>query len=137
MTERVPGPASCFLSIEGRYGRPINDWLELIRSSKATKHKALVGWLKADYGLGHGYATAQIGYAPAQRGKSSGGMRSGLVGTRGPANATSSASRNVAPLAPMASRPWPRVPTGAADERRRGRVTPPALRVALVNGLAS
>jgi hypothetical protein len=44
MPDRVPGPAS--------------------------RHKALVDWLKADYGLGHGHATALVGYALAQRGKS-------------------------------------------------------------------
>ena len=71
MTERVHGPASYFPSIEKRYGRPINDWLELIRSSELTKHKALVDWLKADYGLGHGHATALVGYALAQ-GKAAG-----------------------------------------------------------------
>ena len=68
MTERVQGPASYFPSIEKKYGRPISYWLELITSSELTKHKALVDWLKADYGLGHGHATALVGYALAGRG---------------------------------------------------------------------
>ena len=66
MTERIQGPAYYFPSIEKKYGRPINDWLDLIRGSELTKHKALVDWLKADYGLGHGHATALVDYALAQ-----------------------------------------------------------------------
>ena len=66
MSERVQGPAYYFPSIEKKYGRPINDWLDLIRASELTRHKALVDWLKADYGLGHGHATALVGYALAQ-----------------------------------------------------------------------
>jgi len=66
MTERVQGPAFYFPSIEKKYGRPISDWLDLIRESELTKHKALVDWLKADYGIGHGHATALVGYALAR-----------------------------------------------------------------------
>jgi Domain of unknown function (DUF4287) len=66
MTERVQGPAYYFPSIEKKYGRPIGYWLELIGSSELTRHKALVDWLKADYGVGHGHATALVGYALAQ-----------------------------------------------------------------------
>ena len=66
MTERIQGPAYYFPSIEKKYGRPINDWLDLIRGSELTKHKALVDWLKAGYGVGHGHATALVGYALAQ-----------------------------------------------------------------------
>jgi hypothetical protein len=65
MTERVQGPAFYFPSIEKKYGRPISDWLDLIRGSELTKHKALVDWLKAGYGIGHGHATALVGYALA------------------------------------------------------------------------
>jgi hypothetical protein len=66
-TERVQGPAFYFPSIEKRYGRPVGEWLDLIRGSELTRHKALVDWLKADYGLGHGHATALVGYVLAQR----------------------------------------------------------------------
>jgi uncharacterized protein DUF4287 len=73
MTDRVQGPAFYFPSIEKKYGQPISYWLDLIGSSELTKHKALVDWLKADYGLGHGHATAVVGYALAQRDTSGSG----------------------------------------------------------------
>ena len=66
MTDKVTGPASYFPSIEKKYGRPIEEWLALIRSSPLSKHMELVNWLKADYGLGHGHANALVGYALAQ-----------------------------------------------------------------------
>jgi hypothetical protein len=66
MTDRVTGPAFYFPSIEKKYGKPIDYWIDLIRSSELTRHKALVDWLKATYGIGHGHATALVGYALAQ-----------------------------------------------------------------------
>jgi hypothetical protein len=67
MPERVTGPAFYFPSIEKKYGNPISYWLDLIASSELTRHKELVDWLKASYGVGHGHATALVGYALAQR----------------------------------------------------------------------
>ena len=67
MTERVSGPASYFPSIEKKYGKPVGYWIDLINASPLTRHKPLVDWLKADYGIGHGHATALVGYALAQR----------------------------------------------------------------------
>ena len=67
MPERVTGPAFYFPSIEKKYGKPISYWLDLVGSSELTRHKELVDWLKADYGIGHGHATALVGYALAQR----------------------------------------------------------------------
>lgn len=67
MTERVTGPAAYFPSIEKKYGKPVSYWLDLINSSPLTRHKPLVDWLKAEYGIGHGHATALVGYALAQR----------------------------------------------------------------------
>ena len=67
MRERVTGPAFYFPSIEKKYGKPIRHWLGLIGSSDLTSHKALVDWLKADYGIGHGHATALVGHALARR----------------------------------------------------------------------
>jgi trans-aconitate methyltransferase len=67
MTDQVQGPAYYFPSIEKKYGKPVSYWLDLINSSDLTGHKALVDWLKADYGIGHGHATALVGHALAQR----------------------------------------------------------------------
>lgn len=67
MPECLTGPAFYFPSIEKKYGKLISDWLDLIDSSELTSHKALVDWLKADYGIGHGHATALVGYALVQR----------------------------------------------------------------------
>ncbi len=67
MTERVKGPASYFPSIEAKYGRPIADWVELIRSSELTKHMEIVAWLKVEHGLGHGHANALVAHALSQR----------------------------------------------------------------------
>jgi len=67
MPERIAGPAFYFPSIEKKYGKPISHWLDLIGSSELTRHKALVDWLQADYGVGHDDATALVGYALVQR----------------------------------------------------------------------
>ncbi|MFF8731078.1 DUF4287 domain-containing protein [Streptomyces sp. NPDC015171] len=61
MTEKtVKGPASYFPAIEKKYGRPVGEWQELIRSSPLTQHMELVGWLKSEHGLGHGHANALV-----------------------------------------------------------------------------
>jgi hypothetical protein len=62
MSEPVKGPASYFPSIEKKYGRPVSEWLELIRTSPLTMHMERVNWLKAEYGLGHGHANALVAY---------------------------------------------------------------------------
>lgn len=63
MNGQDKGPASYFPSIEKTYGRPISAWMTLIRASDVKKHGALVNWLKAEHGLGHGHATALVAYA--------------------------------------------------------------------------
>jgi hypothetical protein len=66
MTEKVKGPASYFPSIERTYGRPIDEWLDLVRSSPLEKHKELVEWLKSEHGLGHGHANALVAHVRAE-----------------------------------------------------------------------
>lgn len=69
MAENVKGPASYFPSIEKKYGRPVEEWLELIRRSPLERHMELVNWLKTDYGVGHGHANALVGYVRAEQGR--------------------------------------------------------------------
>ena len=66
MSESVKGPASYFPSIEKKYGRPIAEWQDLIRSSLLTRHLELVNWLKAEHGLGHGHANALVAHTLAE-----------------------------------------------------------------------
>lgn len=66
MTEKPKGPASYFPSIEKKYGRPISEWQGLIRQSPLTRHMELVGWLKSEYGLGHGHANALVAHTLAE-----------------------------------------------------------------------
>jgi hypothetical protein len=62
MTDAVKGPASYFPSIEKKYGRPVAEWKELIRSSPLTKHTELVSWLKTEHSMGHGHANALVAH---------------------------------------------------------------------------
>jgi uncharacterized protein DUF4287 len=67
MSEPVKGPASYFPAIEKKYGRPVSEWLELIRASPLTKHMELVNWLKGEHGMGHGHANALVSYAAQEQ----------------------------------------------------------------------
>lgn len=67
--EKPKGPASYFPSIEKTYGKPIQDWLDLVASELDTKkHMEVVTWLKDEHGLGHGHANAIVGYVRAKLG---------------------------------------------------------------------
>jgi Domain of unknown function (DUF4287) len=70
--EKVMGPASYFPSIEKNYGRPVQDWLDLVvgRLETGASHMEVVDWLKSEYGMGHGHANAIVGYARAELAKS-------------------------------------------------------------------
>ncbi len=50
------GLQSQIQNIEAKYGRPIDDWVELIRASGRTRHGEIVAMLKTEYGLSHGAA---------------------------------------------------------------------------------
>lgn len=60
--KNVKGPASYFPSIEKKYGKPINHWLEIISEMNGKKHMEMVAILKSDHGLGHGHANALVAY---------------------------------------------------------------------------
>jgi hypothetical protein len=57
--EQVKGPRSYFPSIEAKYGRSIDEWIELLRPHAGEKHADQVAWLKAQ-GMGHGHANALV-----------------------------------------------------------------------------
>ncbi|MDP9736324.1 DUF4287 domain-containing protein [Curtobacterium sp. 260] len=57
------GPASYFPSIERTYGRPVQDWLDLVAEQlDGHRHAEVVAWLKDEHGFGHGHANAVVGY---------------------------------------------------------------------------
>lgn len=64
--EKVKGPASYFPSIEKTYGRPVQEWLDLVADRLDTeRHMDVVAWLKTEHGLGHGHANALVAYVKA------------------------------------------------------------------------
>jgi hypothetical protein len=65
--ESIKGPASYFPSIEKKYGRPISEWQQLVRSRLPAKHMELVAMLKTDHGLGHGHANAIVAHVLAEQ----------------------------------------------------------------------
>lgn len=63
--QKVQGPASYFPSIEKKYGKPIAEWKQILRGSDVYRdgtHLQMVGWLKAEHGLGHGHANALVAH---------------------------------------------------------------------------
>ena len=65
MTDTVKGPASYFPSIEKTYGKPVAQWLDLIRAEAGKTHMQTVAWLKETHGLGHGHANALVAHVKA------------------------------------------------------------------------
>lgn len=62
------GPASYFASIEKTYGRPIQEWLDLVNERLDSEpHMQVVSRLKSEHGLGHGHANALVAYVKAAR----------------------------------------------------------------------
>lgn len=65
---KVKGPASYFPSIEKTYGRPIQEWLDLVDDLlRGRTHMEVVSWLKDEHGLGHGHANAIVAYVKSAR----------------------------------------------------------------------
>lgn len=63
LKEGVKGPESYLPSIERTYGRPIQDWLELIIDRlDGRRHMEVVSWLKSEHSMGHGHANALVAY---------------------------------------------------------------------------
>lgn len=68
-TQKVNGPASYFPSIEQKYGKPIDHWLDLVSRIKGKKHMEMVALLKSDHGVGHGHANAIVAHVMASKEK--------------------------------------------------------------------
>ena len=67
-TAGAKGPASYFPSIERTYGRPIQEWLDLVvEQLRGRRHMEVVAVLKADHGLGHGHANALVAFVRQQQ----------------------------------------------------------------------
>lgn len=65
---KAKGPSSYFPSIEKTYGRPVQEWLDLVDERLDSEpHMQVVGWLKSEHGLGHGHANALVAYVKAAR----------------------------------------------------------------------
>jgi hypothetical protein len=63
---KLKGPASYFPSIESSYGRPIQEWLDIVSARLAEHpHMQVVTFLKTEHGLGHGHANAIVAYVRA------------------------------------------------------------------------
>lgn len=59
MSEQVKGPKSYFPSIEVKYGKSIDEWMDLLRPRAGQKHMEQVAYLK-EQGMGHGHANALV-----------------------------------------------------------------------------
>ena len=57
---KVTGPASYFPSIERKYGKPIEHWMQVLKKAGPLKHMELAALLKAEHELGHGHANALV-----------------------------------------------------------------------------
>lgn len=68
-SEKPKGPASYFPSIEKKYGRPIEEWLNVARGLRGLKHMEMVARLKSEHGLGHGHANAIVAFVLAEPGE--------------------------------------------------------------------
>jgi len=67
VAEKVTGPASYFLSIEKKYGKPISYWMSQLDAVKDAKHMEQVAYLK-EMGMGHGHANAVVAVYRADNG---------------------------------------------------------------------
>lgn len=48
--------ANMIANLEAKTGKSLDGWITAAKASGQTRHKGLVDWLKAEHGLGHGYA---------------------------------------------------------------------------------
>ncbi|MES2900381.1 MAG: DUF4287 domain-containing protein [Pseudomonadota bacterium] len=63
----LKGPASYFPSIEKKYGKPIEHWMDILKQAGPLKHMELVAHLKTGHQLGHGHANALVAWYLAKK----------------------------------------------------------------------
>jgi hypothetical protein len=66
MDEKVKGPASYFPSIEKKYGKPIDFWMNEVAKVAGKAHMEQVAFLKTEHEMGHGHANAIVAYYRAK-----------------------------------------------------------------------
>ena len=47
---------SMLQNLEDKTGKSLDQWIEIVNQSQITKHKAIIDYLKTEYGLTYGYA---------------------------------------------------------------------------------
>ena len=67
--DKVKGPASYFPSIEKKYGKPIDFWMEELSKVTDLPHMQQVAHLKDNFEMGHGHANALVAAFRAKQGK--------------------------------------------------------------------
>ena len=60
MNDQPKAPKISLPAIEKKYGKPIQEWMTILAEAQPATHSALVSWLKTQYGVGHGHATALV-----------------------------------------------------------------------------
>jgi len=58
--KKVTGPTSYFPSIEKKYGKPIEHWMEELKKVSKLAHMEQVSHLKEKFEMGHGHANAIV-----------------------------------------------------------------------------
>ena len=66
--ETLKGPRSYFASIEKTYGRPVQEWVNLVgkRLEEGSTHMEVVAWLKTQHSIGHGHANAVVAWVKSR-----------------------------------------------------------------------
>jgi len=64
---KATGPASYFPSIEKKYGKPIEHWMQVLKKAGPLKYMELVNLLKSEHQLGHGHANALVAWYAAKK----------------------------------------------------------------------
>lgn len=68
--DTIKGPRSSFAGIEKRYGRPVQEWVDLAaeRVAAGERHMDVVAWLKTEHSMGHGHANAVVAWVRSKLG---------------------------------------------------------------------